>query len=401
MADSPVDLLSPASTLGGSEKIYGAQTATDVYITPDQIADRTLALPATAELIRDTIGATLVAGSNVTITVDDSPNTITIAASVSGGTGDVVGPASATDNAVARYDTTTGKLVQNSGVIIDDSNNITGVGTLASGNHTVTGTKIVASTSATALTVGANGATNPALTVDASTASSVTGISVKSAASGGGVTIVSTSSAANEQLTINAKGSSQMNLQTNGVTRITLGTNSMTYTPGSRSGTAATEFGFTASAGSTLTASTEAMIVDWNLAATQSHSTGALTLQRDYRIRATSHLFSGASTLTNAATLAVDSAPIASTNATITNSSSIYSPGGAVGAGVTTSYGLNIAANTGGTNNYVARLAGGAVFMEDITAPSATPSGGGFLYVEAGALKYKGSSGTVTTIAVA
>lgn len=41
------------------------------------------------------------------------------------GTGDVVGPSSATDNAVARFDSTTGKLIQNSGVIIDDSNNVT------------------------------------------------------------------------------------------------------------------------------------------------------------------------------------------------------------------------------------------------------------------------------------
>ena len=35
------------------------------------------------------------------------------------------------------------------------------------------------------------------------------------------------------------------------------------------------------------------------------------------------------------------------------------------------------------------------------TAPSGTPSAGGVLYVESGALKYKGSSGTVTTIASA
>jgi hypothetical protein len=41
--------------------------------------------------------------------------------------GDVVGPASATDNAVARFNLTTGKLIQNSGVIIDDTNNISGV----------------------------------------------------------------------------------------------------------------------------------------------------------------------------------------------------------------------------------------------------------------------------------
>jgi hypothetical protein len=34
-------------------------------------------------------------------------------------------------------------------------------------------------------------------------------------------------------------------------------------------------------------------------------------------------------------------------------------------------------------------------------APSDTPSGGGYLFVENGVLKYKGSSGTVTTIAAA
>lgn len=42
----------------------------------------------------------------------------------SGGSGNVVGPASSTDNAVARFDGATGKLIQNSGVIVDDSNNV-------------------------------------------------------------------------------------------------------------------------------------------------------------------------------------------------------------------------------------------------------------------------------------
>ena len=40
-------------------------------------------------------------------------------------------------------------------------------------------------------------------------------------------------------------------------------------------------------------------------------------------------------------------------------------------------------------------------FIGNGTAPAGTPTDGGFLYVESGALKYKGSSGTVTTIAVA
>jgi len=44
------------------------------------------------------------------------------------GTGDVVGPASATDNAVARFDSTTGKLIQNSTAILSDA------GAFAAGN---------------------------------------------------------------------------------------------------------------------------------------------------------------------------------------------------------------------------------------------------------------------------
>jgi hypothetical protein len=41
--------------------------------------------------------------------------------------GNVYGPASSTDNAIARYDGTTGKFIQNSSVTIDDSNNVSGV----------------------------------------------------------------------------------------------------------------------------------------------------------------------------------------------------------------------------------------------------------------------------------
>jgi hypothetical protein len=39
----------------------------------------------------------------------------------------LIGPASSTDNAIARFDSTTGKIIQNSGVTIDDSNNVSGV----------------------------------------------------------------------------------------------------------------------------------------------------------------------------------------------------------------------------------------------------------------------------------
>jgi len=44
--------------------------------------------------------------------------------------GDVVGPASATDNAIARYDSTTGKLIQNSVVTVSDTGAIAGATTI-------------------------------------------------------------------------------------------------------------------------------------------------------------------------------------------------------------------------------------------------------------------------------
>lgn len=43
----------------------------------------------------------------------------------------VTGTSSSTDNAVTRWDSTTGKLVQDSGVIIDDSNNVSGIASMA------------------------------------------------------------------------------------------------------------------------------------------------------------------------------------------------------------------------------------------------------------------------------
>jgi len=64
----------------------------------------------------------LVAGTNVTVTGTWPNQTISSTAS---GTGDVVGPASSTDNAVARFDSTTGKIIQNSGVVINDSGEVT------------------------------------------------------------------------------------------------------------------------------------------------------------------------------------------------------------------------------------------------------------------------------------
>ena len=65
----------------------------------------------------------IVAGTNVTVS-GTWPNQTINATGGSGG-GDVSGPASSTDNAVARFDSTTGKIIQNSGVVINDSGEVT------------------------------------------------------------------------------------------------------------------------------------------------------------------------------------------------------------------------------------------------------------------------------------
>jgi hypothetical protein len=61
--------------------------------------------------------------------------------------GDVVGPAASTDEAVARFDLATGKLLQNSVVLIDNVGNVTGVNNLTvTGDLTVNGTTTTVNT---------------------------------------------------------------------------------------------------------------------------------------------------------------------------------------------------------------------------------------------------------------
>ena len=109
-------------------------------------------------------GTTTISGTypNFTITSADSK------------VGDVVGPASATDNAIARYDTTTGKLIQNSVVTVDDTGAVTGFTTLAASTSVTTpivqatnsgGLALKNSAGTTQLSVGAGGGDNVSINV--------------------------------------------------------------------------------------------------------------------------------------------------------------------------------------------------------------------------------------------
>lgn len=100
--------------------------------TGDQNLFSTIAVSGQSNVVADstTDTLTLVAGSNITITTDASTDSITINSTASG-SGDVVGPASSTDNALVRFDSTTGKLIQNGTITQSDTGDLAAVNSIA------------------------------------------------------------------------------------------------------------------------------------------------------------------------------------------------------------------------------------------------------------------------------
>lgn len=72
----------------------------------------------------DGVVQTIVAGTGISVDSTDPANPVVTATGGGGGSGDVTGPASSTDNAVARFDSTTGKIVQDSSVTVSDTGSI-------------------------------------------------------------------------------------------------------------------------------------------------------------------------------------------------------------------------------------------------------------------------------------
>lgn len=258
-----------------------------------------------------------------------------------GGTGDVVGPASATDNALVRFDSTTGKLIQNSNGILDDSGNLSGIGTIASGANTIT------SSSANSLVVGPNGATNPVLQVDSSTASAATGWSVTGIAAGStGPVLAVTSSGTNEPGVINCSkgtgscsigttGTGTMSIRAAGSSKYSISSSGQIHawtTTTNGAGTTGGHYTFTGVADLSMTAGTDTAVMLMDYAQNRQHASNTTVANdRALWLKAPSFSFATAGgTITSACTLCVDAAPTAGTNASITASYAIKAETGNV-----------------------------------------------------------------------
>ncbi|MDP2789203.1 MAG: hypothetical protein Q8O46_04130 [bacterium] len=150
----------------------------------------------------------------------------------------------------------------------------------------------------------------------------------------------------------------------------------LTIAPAVRTSGSPSILTITAPADTTLTASTESISMNVNTSATRQFDTGALTTQRESVFQAPTYGFVGASTLTNAATLAISGAPVAGTNATLTNSYALWVQGG-----ITKLAGTIIA----GSGSEVITLATGKIDADALTLTTAadggtgTSSGSGFV----------------------
>lgn len=321
-------------------------------------------------------GATLAAtGSGTIVATSTTGNAATVTTNAN-----LTGPITSTGNATAiASQTGTGTKF-----VVDTSP------TLVTPNiGTATGTGLIlTSTAATAFVVGANGSTNPAFTVDASTASSATGVTIKSAAAGGGVALTALSSAASETIVISAKAASGPSFMTLTGTswfitqRVQMlfasNSNGLTF-QAEGTGNPGTKFVFNASSNDTPSAFTENNFISVGSSTSTWGTTGTLASNRTINIgRQFLVGSSGSYTITNASTMALNSGPPqAGNNMTLTNAHGIFIAAAAVTTGtgvVGDAYALSANAPTGATRNYAANF-NGVVGYVAISAPGTLAEG--------------------------
>ena len=239
------------------------------------------------------------------------------------------------------------------------------------------GSTVVTSAAAAAFAVGPNGATTPTLQVKSDAASAITGLLITASASGSGVTLATTGSAA-EQFNIRATGhnviidasaaAATIQLRINGTARATIGEKVSTFTPIARTSGVLSAWTFTGAADLALTAGTEAKDFVIDLAQTKQHASNTtIALQRHvHLIPPTDTCASATCTITEDTLFALTGPPTGGTNSTITRASALLIETRAL-TNVTNGYGMIVDAPSGaGTLNAAAYFRSGPVLIEDL-----------------------------------
>lgn len=130
------DVVGPASStdnavvrFDGTSGVAIQNSGVIISDTDDITGAASIALDLGATINEFSIDGTLSGNSDTAVPTEKAVKTYVD--NLPSGSGDVVGPASATDNAIARFDLATGKLIQNSGIIISDTDAITGAASIA------------------------------------------------------------------------------------------------------------------------------------------------------------------------------------------------------------------------------------------------------------------------------
>lgn len=384
--------------------------------TGDQNLFSTIAVSGQSNIVADSTSDTLtiVAGTNITLTTDASTDSLTINATGGGssplttkgdvwgfstvdaripigtngqvltadsaqalglkwatvaGTGDVVGPAASVDNAIVRFDGTTGKLIQD---YTSGAPTIGDTGIAAFNNNvTIVGTGVITSASATAFVVGPNGTTNPALIVACNTASSDNGLTITGGSTG--VILAVTGNDTNPTIELRGKGTGNVIIntqnsatgnvliQSNGENRFTAGPVTSKIEVGSTTTASTIRFSVLGRTESSLTAGAEAPLIYFDLSQTRGHASNTIiALQRDFRITGSAQSFAtSGGVITNDAVVSIDGFGQTGTNATMTNAHGLYIPTQAAAGTVTNMYALTVAAPTGGGTKNLAINASG------------------------------------------
>lgn len=364
----------------------GSGTVTSVSVTTANGVSGSVATPTTTPAISLTLGdiapssvaaSGTVTGSNLSGTntgdqtsVSGNAGTATTLATARAING-VNFDGSAAITIPAAAGTLTGTIIGTTVV----TSSLTSVGTLT--GLAIAGVETITSTSATALAVASSASSGSVFNVDCSQAAQFGGATLKGGTANGTTTFTAITGSGTVQsfsiaslgtgnLTLTSTGASLI-LQAGGATQITIGTTQTSFTNTSRNSTANTAFLRTSIAsgtgGSSLTAGTEVHQSYDNFSATQTHaSSTAITTERIARITppALEAFQTVGGVITTHAAFSVDGCSGAGVNSTITNGIAIHSPGTAVGTSVVNSYSINLTANTGAANNYIASLNGSA-----------------------------------------